>query len=71
VRSDFWDLANQPLKRITASDIQRVGTNGRWQPMASEAENLQTGHRTSIRFDEFKADQNVPEHLFTPNELEK
>jgi hypothetical protein len=71
VRSDYWDLANQPLKRITASDIRQVGSIGRWQPMTSEAENLQTGHRTGILLEEFKAEQNVPENLFTPKELEK
>lgn len=70
-RVEFWDLADQPLKRITASDIHQVGKNGRWQPMLSEAENLQTGHRTTIRLDDFKADQNVAENLFTLRELDK
>lgn len=71
VRSEFWDLGNQFLKRITAADIQQVGGNGRWQPMLTEAENIQTGHRTTIRFEGFKADQDVPEKMFTPKELEK
>jgi uncharacterized protein len=70
-RIEFWDTANQPLKRIVASDIRQVGGNGRWQPMLTEAENLQTGHRTSIRFENFQADQNVPESMFTAKELEK
>lgn len=70
-RAEFWDLAGRPLKRITAGDIQKVGGNDRWQPMLGEAENLQTGHRTSIRFENFQADQNVPENLFTPKQLEK
>jgi hypothetical protein len=39
--------------------------------MTSEAEDLQTGHRTSIRFEDFKADRNVPESLFSSKELEK
>lgn len=71
LRIEFWDMGGQPLKRITAGDIQQVGKNGRWQPMLSEAENLQTGHRTSIRFEDFKADQNVSENLFTPRELDR
>jgi outer membrane lipoprotein-sorting protein len=55
---------------VKASEIRPVGANNRWQPMLSEAENMQTGHRTSIRFDSFKADQNVPASLFSPKELE-
>lgn len=71
LRIEIWDAAMQPLKRITAADVQAVGANGKWQAMLTEAENLQTGHRTAIRFDGFQADRNVPESLFTPRELEK
>jgi hypothetical protein len=39
--------------------------------MVTEAENLQTGHRTSIRFENFQADQNIAESLFTAKELDK
>ena len=39
--------------------------------MHTEAENLQTGHRTVIQFEGFQADRNVPESLFTTKELEK
>ena len=70
-RTEFWDVANQPLKRIVASEIRQVGGNGRWQPMLTEAENLQTGNRTRIRFENFQADQNVPESLFTTKELDR
>lgn len=71
VRSEFWDVAGQPLKRITAAELRQVGGNSRWQPMLTEAENLQTGHRTSIRFENFRADQGVAERLFTAQELDK
>ena len=70
-RVDFWDVAGQPLKRIDSSDIRRVGSNVRYQPMLSMAENLQTGHRTTIRFEEFAADQNVAADHFTPQRLER
>jgi outer membrane lipoprotein-sorting protein len=70
-RIEIAGADGQPLKRITASDIHQVGSNNRWQPMLSEAENLQTGHRTTIRFEGFKADQNVAANLFTPAELSK
>jgi predicted RND superfamily exporter protein len=71
VRTDFWDLGGQPLKRITAGHIQAVGANMKWQPMLSTAENLQTGHKTTISFEQFKADQNVRDDVFMPRSLER
>jgi predicted RND superfamily exporter protein len=83
LRIDLFDAALQPLKRITASDIKAVGaatgkaqgtaqnTTQKWQAMRSEAENLQTGHRTVIQYDEFQADRNVPAGLFAAKELDK
>ena len=71
LRIDLWDAALQPLKRITASDIRPVGGNGKWQAMKSEAENLQTGHRTVIQYDDFQADRNVPASVFAVKELDK
>lgn len=70
-RTEFWDLANQRLKTIVSRDIRQVGSNGRWQPMFAQADNLQTGYRTTIEFEKFQADQNVAESLFAPRELEK
>lgn len=70
-RTEIWDLADQPLKRIRLSDIKPVGRDGHWQAMLSVAENLQTGHQTAIQLEAFKADQNVSEKLFTPQELDK
>jgi outer membrane lipoprotein-sorting protein len=71
LRVDMWDTSLQPLKTIVNSDIQLAGEPGKWQAMTSEATNLQSGHKTRIRFDEFKANQNVPESLFTVKELER
>ncbi len=71
LRTEIWDAAMQPLKRITASDIQAVGKQPRWQAMRTEAQNLQTGHRTLIQFNGFQADRGVPASLFTAKELEQ
>lgn len=71
LRIDIWDASMQPLKRILARDIQQVGGNQRWQAMLTEAQNLQTGHRTTIQFEGFQADRNLPASLFTSKELEK
>lgn len=74
VRGELYDLNGVLFKRLSATDIRAVSGSGahtRWQPMVSVAENLISGHRTEIRFDSFKADQNVAESLFTARELER
>lgn len=71
IKTEFWDGSGRPAKRIQADSVQPVGVNGRWQPMVLEAENLQSGHRTLIRFEDFKADQNIPASLFNPGGLDK
>jgi outer membrane lipoprotein-sorting protein len=71
VRTDFWDVGGQPLKTITAGEIKPVGNNSKWQPMVSEAVNLQNGRKTVIRFEEFKADQNLSDNYFNPRSLER
>lgn len=70
-RIDTWDLANQPLKRMSFSDVRAVGSNGKWQPMRMEAENLQTGHTTLIELTQFKADQNLGDQYFTTRYLDQ
>jgi len=72
VRTDFWDKSGQPLKRATYSDVQLVdSTRRRWQAMRLTAENLQTGHRTIVQFDRFKANVGVPDEYFTVRYLER
>lgn len=71
VRTDITDTAGQALKRISVFDVQAVGKNGKMQAMRSEASNLQTGHKTVIVLEQFKAEQNLGNEYFTPRYLEQ
>ncbi|RFC33423.1 MAG: hypothetical protein DID92_2727744886 [Candidatus Nitrotoga sp. SPKER] len=72
VKMDFWDETGQLLKNSTYTDIQLVDkTRGKWQAMRLEASNVQTGHRTVIKFDNFKANQHVKDEFFTTRYMEK
>lgn len=72
VKMDFWDEAGQLLKTSTYNDIQLVDKpRGKWQAMRLEASNVQTGHRTVIKFDNFKANQQVKDEFFTTRYMEK
>ena len=72
VKMDFWDEAGQLLKTSTFTDIQLVDkTRGKWQAMRLEASNVQTSHRTVIKYDNFKANQQVKDDFFTTRYMEK
>jgi uncharacterized protein len=72
VRVDFWDESGQMLKTSTYTNIQLVDLKrGKWQAMRLEANNVQTGHRTVIQFDNFKANQQVKDEFFTTRYMEK
>ena len=72
IREEFWDKAGQPLKFFRAFDIQLVdAARGKWQAMRLEASNLSTGHRTTIRLENFKTNQQLRDELFTARYLER
>jgi predicted RND superfamily exporter protein len=72
VKMDFWDETGQLLKTSTYNDIQLVDkTRGKWQAMRLEASNVQTSHRTVIKFDNFKANEQVKNEFFTTRYMEK
>ena len=72
VKMEYWDEAGQMLKTSTYTDIQLVDQKrGKWQAMRLEASNVQTGHRTVIKFDNLKANQQVKDEFFTTRYMEK
>ena len=71
-KGEYWDQAGQPLKTIRAGSVQLVDPGRqKWQAMRLEALNSQTGHRTVIQYDTFKANQQVRDDLFTTRHLER
>jgi outer membrane lipoprotein-sorting protein len=72
VKSEFWDEAGQLLKSALFGDIRNIDPKaGKWQAMRLEAQNVQTGHSTTIQFGEYKVDLNVDEKMFSTRYLEK
>ena len=72
VKSESFNEAGEILKTITFSDVQLVDVKrGKWQAMRLEANNLQTGHRTVIKFENFKVNQQVKDEFFTTRYMEK
>lgn len=72
VKGEFWDEAGQPLKTIHTTELKKVDeAANKWQPMFLEAQNVQTGHSTKIRVDVLKVNQDLPDELFAPRQLER
>lgn len=67
LRVDYYDEAGQLLKTVTASDIQTVDSARHLsQFMRIEASNVQSGQRTVMQFEHFKANVGVTAELFSP-----
>jgi outer membrane lipoprotein-sorting protein len=72
IKGEFWDQAGQPLKTATFTDVQHVDpARNKWQPMRLEAENLQTGHKTVVEFQNFKVNQQIKDDFFTTRYMER
>ena len=64
--------AERGLVIMTAGEVQLVDeARGKWQPMRLEATNVQTGHRTRLQFENFRANQNIQADYFTTRYLER
>ena len=72
VRSEYWDESGQKLKVSTYKDIRLVDKErNRWQAMVMEASNVQTGHRTIIKFDRYDVNVAVSSDAFTVAAMER
>jgi outer membrane lipoprotein-sorting protein len=72
IRGEMWDEAGQPYKKFHMTDVKEVDpARHKWQAMTMEAEDLQTGHKTIISFENYKANQKVPDAFFTTRYMEK
>lgn len=72
IRAELWDLSGRRLKAFTATDVRLVDpARGKWQPMRMEMTNLQTGHRTVIRYETFKTDQKIKDEFFAVRYMER
>jgi outer membrane lipoprotein-sorting protein len=72
LQGEAYDLSGKLLKRFHSRDVQEVDAKlGRFQPMLLEADNVQSGHKTTLQFENFKANVGVGDEYFTVQYLEK
>ncbi|HCM39039.1 MAG: hypothetical protein A2Z97_04900 [Bdellovibrionales bacterium GWB1_52_6] len=71
-QADAYDLSGAHLKRFTFKEIRAVGgAERKSQPMKIEGANIQTGHRTLIELENFRADPGLKDDVFTIRNLER
>ena len=71
LKIETYDTDGSLLKRISASDLRLLdAARGRYQPMYLVVENVQTSHKTEIRFTEFKVNVGVAAKDLTLEALE-
>lgn len=64
---EYWDPGGVPLKTIRLLDIEAI--DGIYTPRRIEATNLQTGHRTQVRFERIDHRAEIPADLLTEASL--
>ncbi|RIL06477.1 MAG: hypothetical protein DCC71_06640 [Proteobacteria bacterium] len=66
---EYWAPDGAPLKTIRLREVEEI--EGIWTARRVEAENLQTGHRTLLRFERIDYGADVAEDLFTEAALRR
>jgi hypothetical protein len=69
IRIDYWDRTGRELKHFHADDVRRI--QGIWTATAVTMENVQTGHRTEMRFSELKYNTGLSNRLFSERMLKR
>jgi len=69
---EYYDLAGRLLKTQMITDQQMVEpATQRWFAMHREMANLQTGHKTVLRFEKIEPGVAVPDEMFTTRYVER
>ncbi|MBL8268018.1 MAG: outer membrane lipoprotein-sorting protein [Steroidobacter sp.] len=68
-RIEYWDRSGARLKTVDNLDVANV--DGVWMARQVEAINHKTGHRTRIRFDSARFNVELPDGLFTQQQMER
>jgi hypothetical protein len=69
LRVEYWGPDGRALKTVRLRDLEPV--DGIWFARRVEAENLRTGHRTVLRFEQIDLAAEVPEDLLTEGALRR
>ncbi|MDX8390139.1 MAG: outer membrane lipoprotein-sorting protein [Mariprofundaceae bacterium] len=69
IRVDYWDRKGQELKHFYVSSVENI--DGIWAATAMEMHNVQTQHRTKMRFSDQKYNSGISGRLFSERMLKR
>lgn len=69
VKSEYWDVKNNPLKGLQAEDIRLI--DDIWTRHKLIVENYKTGHKTIFLFKDVDYKKEVKDRIFTKHALER
>lgn len=67
LKEEYFDARNEKVRVFTADRIEQV--DGYWTVTSRTMKNLQTGHRTQVRFYDIKYDVGLKKNLFSERYL--
>jgi len=67
LKEEYFDARDEKVRVFTADQIEQI--DGHWTVTSRTMKNLQTGHRTQVRFTAVKYDVGLKENLFTERYL--
>jgi hypothetical protein len=67
VEVQFADTEGEPLKTIRVEETGLIG--GAWTALRFSVENLQTGHRTEVFFEDMRHVPDIGDHAFDPDAM--
>lgn len=70
VRAEYYTISGRRLKRLTLTDVARLGNRTRPTRLTMESA-LEQGSRTVLRFVAIEDDVKLDDRLFTPSALER
>lgn len=72
VKTDYFDLGGQPIKRLEASSIQMVDrTKKRWMSLKMKMTHLKNGESSLLEFADLKVNSGIPDRTFTQQNLSR
>ena len=76
IEQEMFEVGPEVREQFVARSAEnehafKANARGRWQAMRLESRNVQTGHRTSIEYEEFAANVGVPDDVFTTRYMER
>ncbi|MFQ5637897.1 MAG: outer membrane lipoprotein-sorting protein [bacterium] len=71
IQTKYYDKKGELLKIFQASDVRLLEGTGNWRTHRMEMENLKSGHKTVLLFDNFVINHGLHDKLFTQRYLKR